>query len=100
MSNISKSILKGAAEALVYAKGQAKGARTHKIKVNVPKNINVQEIRKNLHMSREEFSNIFGFSIRTLEKWERHERQPESAARAYLLVIDKNPRAVRKALES
>lgn len=98
MSNIGKSILKGAAEALAYAKGQKKGARAHKIKVKVPKNINVQEIRKNLHMTREEFSNIFGFSIRTLEKWERHERQPESAACAYLIVIQKNPRAVKKAL--
>ena len=98
MSNINKSILKGATEALDYAKGQKKDARTHKIKVSVPKNINVQEIRKNLHMTRAEFSNIFGFSVRTLEKWERHERQPESAARAYLIVIRKNPGAVKKAL--
>lgn len=51
-------------------------------------------------MSREEFSSAFGFSVRTLEKWERYERQPHTSARAYLLVIDKNPQAVRKALAS
>lgn len=98
MSNVSKSLLKGAFEALAYAKGQKKNARTHKIKVRVLKSIDVQEVRKHLHMTREEFSNNFGFSVRTLEKWERHERQPESAARAYLMVIHKNPRAVKKAL--
>lgn len=96
MSNISKSILKGATEALAYAKGQKKGARMHAVKVL--KNVDVQKIRKKLHMTREEFSNVFGFSVRTLEKWERHERQPESAARAYLMVIRKNPNAVKKAL--
>ena len=98
MSKISNSILRGATEALAYAKGQKKNARTHKIKIRVPKIINVQAIRNHLHMTREEFSNNFGFSIRTLEKWERHERQPESSARAYLIVINKNPRAVKKAL--
>lgn len=99
MSNMSKSILKGASEALAYAQGRKKNARTHKIKVRVPKNINVQAVRKHLHMTREEFSNNFGFSMRTLEKWERHERQPESSARAYLMVIHRNPRAVKKALQ-
>lgn len=99
MSNVSKSILKGAAEALAYAKGQKKNARTHKVKVHVPKNIDVQAVRKHLHMTRAEFSDNFGFSMRTLEKWERHERQPESSARAYLMVIHKNPHAVQKALQ-
>lgn len=55
-------------------------------------------IRKRLHMSRQKFSEEFGFSIRTLEKWERGERLPEGPTRAYLTVIDKNPSAVRDAL--
>ncbi len=98
MSDVGKSILKGAKEALAYAKGQKTRARVHK--VNVPRNINVQRIRMHLHMTREEFSAEFGFSLRTLEKWERHERQPNGPARAYLVVIDKNPTAVRKALSA
>ena len=49
-------------------------------------------------MSRQKFSEEFGFSIRTLEKWERGERLPEGPTRAYLTVIAKNPRAVIDAL--
>lgn len=96
MSIISESILKGAKEALDYAKSQKKKSRAHK--VNVPQIIDVREIRNHLHMTREKFSNMFGFSVRTLEKWERHERKPDTSAGAYLTVIDKNPRAVQKAL--
>jgi putative transcriptional regulator len=37
-------------------------------------------------------------SLRTLQKWENGERQPEGPARAYLTVIDRNPAAVVAAL--
>ena len=49
-------------------------------------------------MSRKEFADEFGFSLRTLEKWERGERVPQGPARAYLTVIAKNSRAVQQAL--
>lgn len=55
-------------------------------------------IREKLQMTRQQFSDEFGFKVRTLEKWERGERVPEGPTRAYLIVIDKNPRAVKKAL--
>lgn len=96
MSQIGKSLLKGAEEALAYAKGQTKGVRTHKVKV--PKQVDVRAIRIKLHMTRHEFSEHFGFSLRTLEKWEQGVRQPEGAARAYLTVIAKNPKVVEAAL--
>ncbi|MCR9192754.1 MAG: helix-turn-helix domain-containing protein [Gammaproteobacteria bacterium] len=96
MSEIGKNIIRGAEEALAYAKGKTSGTTAHKIKV--PSEVNVSDIRKKLHMSRQKFSEEFGFSIRTLEKWERGERLPEGPARAYLTVIDKNPSAVIDAL--
>ncbi len=98
MSELGKSLLKGAQEALDFAKGQKKGAHVHKVKI--PAQVDVQSIRKGLHMSRKTFSEEFGFSSRTLEKWERGERSPEGPARAYLTVIAKNPSMVRKALAS
>lgn len=55
-------------------------------------------IRKRMHMSRQKFSEEFGFSVRTLEKWGRGERTPETSARAYLMVIASNPIAVINAL--
>jgi len=96
MSEVGKSLLKGAQEALEYAKGHKQGARTHKVKV--PAQVDVRDIRNHLHMSRKEFSEEFSFSLRTLEKWERGERVPEGPTRAYLMVIAKNPRAVMRAL--
>ncbi len=97
MSNVGNSLLKGAQEALNYARGDKQGARTHQ-KVKIPLQIDVCNIRMSLDMSRAEFSDKFGFSLRTLEKWERGERLPQGPARAYLTVIAKNPRAVQKAL--
>lgn len=97
MSDVGKSLIQGAMEALEYAKGQTKGHKAHK--VSVPAQVDVAEIRKKLHMSRQQFSEEFGFSVRTLEKWERGERLPEAPARAYLTVISQNPVAVVDALK-
>ena len=51
MSKIGQSLIQGALEALEYAKGQTKGAKTYK--VNVPEEVDVSLIRNNLHMSRQ-----------------------------------------------
>lgn len=96
MSKLGESILRGAKEALDYAQGQKNGFKIHKVKV--PTQIDVRAIRNKLHMTRREFADQFGFSARTLEKWEQGIRQPEGAARAFLVVINKNPKAVAMAL--
>jgi putative transcriptional regulator len=96
MSKVGQSILQGATEALSYAQVNKRGFRTHKVKV--PKIIDVRAIREKLHMTRNQFADHFGFSIRTLEKWEQGIRQPEGAARAYLVVINHNSKAVESAL--
>jgi putative transcriptional regulator len=98
MSTVGKSLLKGAEEALAYAKGiKTKGIKRHTVKV--PSHIDVKAIRKKLNMDRATFADHFGFSIRTLEKWEQGIRQPESPTRAYLKVIAFNPKLVEQALQ-
>lgn len=52
-----------------------------------------------IDMTQEEFAGCFGFSVNTLRHWEQGSRQPEGPTRAYLLVIDRAPKAVRKALQ-
>jgi len=96
MSKVSESLLRGAEEALAYAKGEKKGSKAYQVKI--PKKINVGAIRDKLHMTQSVFAACFGFSIRTIEKWEQGVRQPAGAARAYLIVIDRAPEAVRSAL--
>jgi len=97
MSKVADSIRRGLGEAVAYAesKANAKAYRVH-----VPKTIDVKAIRTKLAMTQEEFACQFGFSVNTLRHWEQVLRQPEGPMRAYLLVIDRAPRAVQKALQA
>jgi len=63
-----------------------------------PKPVDVKAIRKRIKMSQAEFSMAYGISKRALQEWEQGGRQPDSAARAYLTVISKEPAMVRRAL--
>ena len=63
-----------------------------------PKAIDVKAIRKRVKMSQAEFARAYGLSKRALQEWEQGGRQPDSAARAYLTVIAKEPAVVRRAL--
>jgi putative transcriptional regulator len=63
-----------------------------------PKPIDVRSIRKRVKMSQAEFSRAYGISKRALQEWEQGGRQPDSAARAYLTVIAREPAVVRRAL--
>jgi putative transcriptional regulator len=58
----------------------------------------VRAIRGRLGMTQQEFAIQFGFNINTLRHWEQGRRVPEGPARAYLMGIDREPKAVQKAL--
>ena len=94
---VAKSILRGLEEAVAYAAGDVDES---KYRVHVPRRIDVRAIRTKLGMTQREFAGEFGFSVNTLRHWEQGKRQPEGATRAYLLVIDRAPRAVQKALHA
>jgi len=94
-SKVAESIRRGLEEALAYAEGTAD---TNRYGIHVAVDIDVKEIRTKLNMTQEEFAGRFGFSINTLRHWEQGHRVPEGPTRAYLLVIDRNPKAVQKAL--
>jgi putative transcriptional regulator len=96
-SKIADSIRRGLEEALAYAEGTA--APSH-YGIHIPTNIDVKMIRAKLDMTQEEFAGRFGFSINTLRHWEQGRRVPEGPTRAYLLVIDRDPEAVQRALRA
>jgi putative transcriptional regulator len=56
-------------------------------------------LRKRLGLSQAEFARQFLFNLRTLQDWEQGRREPEGIARTYLRVIERNPDAVKAALE-
>lgn len=97
MSKVADSIRRGLEEAVAYAKGEAdlKAYRVH-----VPVDIDVKGIRAGLGMTQQEFAGRFGFSVNTLRHWEQGKRQPEGPTRAYLMVIERAPKAVQKALQA
>lgn len=95
MSRAGASIRRGLDQAISYAKGSAsrKTCRVH-----VPAHIDVGAIRRKLGMTQQAFAARFGFSINTLRHWEQGKREPEGQTRAYLLVINRAPHAVQRAL--
>ena len=97
MSKVADSIRRGLEEAVAYARGEAKPGA---YRVHVPALIDVRAIRTKLGMTQDEFAGRFGFSVNTLRHWEQGKRQPEGPTRAYLLVIDRAPKAVQKALRA
>lgn len=93
MSKAGDSILRGAREALAYAQGGREGFVAH-----VPEHVDVKAIRGRLGLSQARFAARFGFALDAVRNWEQGRRQPDVAARAFLMVIDREPDAVRRAL--
>ena len=60
----------------------------------------VKVIRRALGLSQEEFAARFRIPLGTLRDWEQGRKEPDAAARAYLVVIGRNPGAVSEALQN
>jgi putative transcriptional regulator len=95
MSKAGQSIRKGLQEAIAYAR---RDADRDDYRVHVPERVDVKAIRTKLGMTQQAFAASFGFSINTLRHWEQGTRRPEGAARVFLIVIERAPRAVQRAL--
>lgn len=94
---MKNEMIKGAEEALSYLKGDKTKGRAHKVR---NRDIDVKAIRNKLGMTQEVFSEEFAIPVSTLKKWETKNRVPEGPAKAYLMVIAKNPRAVQSVLRT
>jgi putative transcriptional regulator len=90
-------ILQGAKEALAYVRGEAD---LQHYRIHVPSEVDVAKLRRTLAMSQTEFSRRFGFNPASVRDWEQGRNQPTGPIRAYLKVIEKDPRAVERALSS
>lgn len=97
MTTVAASIKRALEQAIGYAEDSADASRYH---VHIPADINVKAIRAKLKMTQEVFSSEFGIPLKTLRHWEQGRRVPEGPTRAYLLVIERNPSAVKEALRA
>jgi putative transcriptional regulator len=95
MTARGRSVLKGLAEFKEFLEGKRS---VHAYHYDVPDPVNVREIREKTGLSQPQFAARFAISPRTLQEWEQGRTVPDSAVRAYLTVISRNPRAVERAL--
>lgn len=93
MSDAFDSIKTGLEEAIEHTQGGETATQVYR-----PEPVNVAVLRRRLDMTQEQFATRFGVSVATLRHWERGDRTPHGPARVLLNLIDREPRAVMRAL--
>jgi putative transcriptional regulator len=88
-------IMAGLEDAVAFAKGDESRGTVH-----VPAEIDVRAIRRSLKLSQAEFAASYGFGLHRLRDWEQGRSRPDSAVRAYLLVIKRDHASVDRALRT
>lgn len=89
-----RDLIAAAREALAHKRGKI--ALPVRVIEEMPAS-RVKEIRKKVAKSPKEFERRFGVPARTLEGWEQN-KKIDVAGRVLLKVIEKNPKAVERAL--
>jgi putative transcriptional regulator len=79
----------GIKEAIQIARGERKPAKLY-----VPPEIDVRAIRTKLGLSQDDFAAAFGFTVHQIRQWEQARCRPVGAIRAYLMIIDRDPKFV------
>ena len=98
MDNSSKAfeeIRAGLEDAIEHARGSDAAATVHK-----PREVDVKAIREKTGLSQQGFCAAFGISLGTLRHWEQGLRAPRGPARTLLLVVEHDPTAVIRAINS
>jgi len=93
MGKAFDEIQAGLTDAIEHSKG-----KKSKVIEHPPEEINVKAIREKTGMSQQRFCAAFGISLGTLRHWEQGLRSPRGAARVLLKVVQKDPKAVMKAI--
>ena len=96
--SIGPELLESMEEALAIVKGKAKPARATTFKPSTA--LEIRKIRLATGLSRAEFCKRYALDVRAMQDWEQGRRRPDRAARAYLTVIARRPKAVEEALAS
>ena len=94
--NLAKEAIDGMREALQHARGD----RELSISEIDLESEEIRATREQLGMTQEEFAELFGVNLHTLRNWEQGRRRPEGPARVLLRIIEKEPKAVFRALHA
>ena len=96
MGKAFEKIKAGLEEAVAIARGEADPST---YRVHVPAEVDVKVLRRKFKLSQDEFASRFGFTAARIRDWEQGRSKPDGALRAYLMVIERQPKAVETALK-
>lgn len=82
-------------EAKAIARGEAPASR--RFKVEAP---DVKAVREQTGLSQSEFAGLMQVSVKTLQNWEQHRRNPTGPAAALLKIVSAAPDIALKALHA
>jgi putative transcriptional regulator len=85
----------GLKHAIEIAEGRADPAT---YRAHVPQAVDVKALRTKLGLTQEQFALRFNLSLARIRDWEQGRSAPDGAVRAYLKVIEREPKAVTRAL--
>lgn len=95
-TDFGRELIASLTEAAAIVRGEAEPAHVH-LAPGVP---DVRAIRSATGLSREAFADRFGLKVAAVRDWEQGLRTPDPAARTLLRVIEREPDAVVRALET
>lgn len=97
-TKFGSDLINAMADALAHAEGKdVPGMRVTQVDLG---SVDARAVRKKLHLTQDEMATMLGTSASGYKKWEQGQRQPNGAARTLLKVMDREPEAVLRALNS
>ncbi|OGT49825.1 MAG: hypothetical protein A3F17_04975 [Gammaproteobacteria bacterium RIFCSPHIGHO2_12_FULL_41_15] len=60
----------------------------------------VAKLREKLNLSQQQFAKTYHINPETIKSWEQHKRKPDSISKVYLKCIAKNPKFIKKLVNS
>ena len=91
----AEGLLEGLQEAVAWKRGQLP---LETVNIDPMPAERVRAIRRKVAKSAREFERRFGIPAATVNNWEQGRRQPDPAARLLLLILEREPDAVERAI--
>lgn len=82
-------------EAKAIAKGEAQASR--RFALTAP---DAKAVREQIGLSQSEFARLMRVSVKTLQNWEQHRRNPTGPAAALLKIVSSAPEVAMKTLHA
>lgn len=91
MKKAFDKIAAGLEDAIAFADGDEGRAR-------IVKPVDVKALRRRIGKTQGQFSKDFRLPLGTVRDWEQHRREPETASKVYLSMIEADPEGVKRIL--